>query len=63
MFVRAEDNQELLMGVWYCRYLIPQDNTIRPQPDLIATLIEAWLENRYVIRPAASNLPGGHGRK
>jgi hypothetical protein len=39
------------MGICYCHYLIPRDNTIRPQPDRIVALIKAWLEQGYIVRP------------
>ncbi|MBX9774666.1 MAG: hypothetical protein K2Y71_09645 [Xanthobacteraceae bacterium] len=37
------------MGVYYCHYLIPRDNTMRPEPDRIAMLIGAWLAQGFVL--------------
>lgn len=51
------------MGVYYDHCLFPRDNTVRPGPERIAALINAWLENGFVVRredrrsldPAGSN--------
>jgi hypothetical protein len=37
------------MGVYYSHYLIPQDNTVRPEPDRIIALIEAWIRKGFII--------------
>jgi hypothetical protein len=39
------------MGVDYSHYLIPRDNTVRPQPDRIVALIEAWAAKGFIARP------------
>jgi hypothetical protein len=39
------------MGVDYSHYLIPRDNTVRPDPDRIVALIDAWIEKGFVVRP------------
>jgi hypothetical protein len=39
------------MGVGYAHCLIAQDNTVRPQPDRIRVLIEAWIERGFIARP------------
>jgi len=39
------------MGVEYCVYLLPRDNTVRPSPGAVAKLIEAWVAHRYVRAP------------
>lgn len=44
------------MGVHYSHYLIPQDNTVRPHPDRIVALIEAWTEQGFII-PANGEPP------
>jgi hypothetical protein len=41
------------MGVYYSHYLIPENNTIRPDPSRIVALIEAWTEKGFVL-PANS---------
>jgi hypothetical protein len=37
------------MGVYYSHYLIPKDNTLRPEPDRIVALIEAWVEKGFLV--------------
>jgi hypothetical protein len=37
------------MGVTYSHYLIPQDNTVRPEPDRIIDLIHAWTEKGFIV--------------
>jgi hypothetical protein len=37
------------MGVYYSHYLIPQDNTVRPEPDRIIALIEAWTAKGFIV--------------
>ena len=37
------------MGVNYSHYLIPQDNTVRPEPGQIIALIEAWTEKGFIV--------------
>jgi hypothetical protein len=37
------------MGVNYSHYLIPQDNTVRPETDQIIALIEAWTEKGFIV--------------
>jgi len=39
------------MGVYYSHYLIPSDNTIRPTPERIIALLEAWVEERFIVGP------------
>ncbi len=39
------------MGVYYTHFIIPQDNTVRPEPDRIVALIEAWVVKRFVVLP------------
>jgi hypothetical protein len=39
------------MGIYYSHCLIPKDNTIRPAPERVAALIEAWIEKRFVVGP------------
>ncbi len=39
------------MGVCYSHYLIPSDNTIRPTPERIVALLEAWVEKRFIVGP------------
>jgi len=39
------------MGVDYTHYLIPRDDTVRPEPDRIVALIDAWIETGFVVRP------------
>jgi hypothetical protein len=40
-----------MMGVYYSHYLIPRDNTVRPQPDQVVALIDAWIEKEFVAYP------------
>jgi hypothetical protein len=42
---------EAIVGVDYSHYLIPRDNTVRPDPDRIVALIDAWIEKGFVVRP------------
>jgi hypothetical protein len=54
------------MGVNYSHYLIPRDNTVRPDPDRIVALIEAWIEKGFVVRPEsvlAHDQPVSNGRR
>jgi hypothetical protein len=44
------------MGVEYQHFLIPRDNTVRPTPDRIAALIEAWLAAGFIVRPGSEAL-------
>ena len=37
------------MGVYYSQYLIPRNNTVRPEPDRIVALIDAWVEKGFVV--------------
>jgi hypothetical protein len=37
------------VGVYYSHFLIPRDNTLRPAPDRIVALIEAWKAAGYVV--------------
>jgi hypothetical protein len=37
------------MGVYYSHYLIPSDNTMRPEPDRITMLIETWLARKFIL--------------
>lgn len=39
------------MGVTYSHYLLPDDNTVRPEPHQVVALIEAWLSHGFIIRP------------
>jgi hypothetical protein len=45
------------MGVYYSHYLIPRDNTVRPQPDRIVALVEAWLAHGFIGRPSEGTAP------
>ncbi len=44
------------MGVCLTHYIIPRDNTMRPEPDRIVALIEAWLEAGFIARPGSAAL-------
>jgi hypothetical protein len=37
------------MGIDYAHYLIPRDNLVRPDPDRIVRLIEAWLAQGFTL--------------
>jgi hypothetical protein len=37
------------MGAYYSHYVIPRDNTLRPTPDQIIALIEAWQKGGYIL--------------
>jgi hypothetical protein len=50
-----------MMGVGYAHYLIAQDNTVRPQPDRIRVLIEAWVVRGFIARP--KGVPGQTGAR
>ena len=39
------------MGVSYCHYIIPRDNSVRPEPDRIVALIDAWVEKGFAVLP------------
>ena len=41
------------MGVYYSHYIIPRDNTVRPSPQQIIRLIEAWRMDGYVPKTAS----------
>ena len=43
------------MGVNYSHYLIPRDNTVRPDPDRIVGMIEAWIEKGFIVRPQSAS--------
>ena len=45
------------MGVYYSHYLIPQDNTVRPHPDQIVSLIDARINNGFIIGRAERSTP------
>lgn len=53
------------MGVTYAHYLLPRDNTVRPEPQQIVALIEAWLSHGFIIRPdgeaVRDDTAQGHG--
>lgn len=53
------------MGIRYCHYIIPRDNTVRPEPDRIVALIEVWAEMGFVVRPekAQAQDPNKAGRR
>jgi hypothetical protein len=54
------------MGVNYSHYLIPRDNTVRPDPERIVALIDAWIEKGFVVRPEsvlAHDQPVSNGRR
>ena len=42
------------MGVEYRHFVIPRDNTVRPAPEQVAALIEAWLAAGFVARPGSA---------
>ncbi|QPF84043.1 hypothetical protein IC762_31155 [Bradyrhizobium genosp. L] len=44
------------MGVNYSHYLIPRDNTVRPEPERIVALIEVWCEKGYIVCPEAASV-------
>ncbi|WP_157234814.1 hypothetical protein [Methylosinus sp. LW4] len=45
------------MGVYYVHYLIPLDNSFRPEPQRIAALIDALAAARFIPRPEAGDGP------
>lgn len=45
------------MGVYYTHYLIPLDNSFRPEPERIAALIDALTGARFIPRPQAGGGP------
>lgn len=45
------------MGVYYTHYLIPLDNSFRPEPERIAALIDALTGARFIPRPEAGDGP------
>lgn len=49
------------MGVNYHHYLIPRDNTLRPEPDRIVALIEAWVDKGFIPRPDSVAADKQHG--
>jgi hypothetical protein len=46
------------MGVYYQRFIIPRDNTVRPEPDRIVALIGAWVEKGFIVRPECGQAQG-----
>lgn len=49
------------MGVYYSHCLIPKDNTIRPAPDRVVTLINAWVKKGFVVSP--QGIPAREGNR
>lgn len=47
------------MGISYAHYIIPRDQTVRPKPDQVAALIQAWIENGYVAQPTSGQIGTG----
>jgi hypothetical protein len=44
------------VGVEYRHYLIPRDNTFRPELAVVLKLVEAWREAGFVAKPGAAAL-------
>jgi hypothetical protein len=42
------------MVYYYAVSIMPQDNTIRPEPAQIGVLIEAWRDAGYIVRPGSA---------
>lgn len=49
------------MGVCYSRYIIPVDNTLRPEPARIVALVDAWLAAGFVPVPGTASSTLGPG--
>jgi hypothetical protein len=47
------------MGISYAHYVIPRDQTVRPEPDQVAALIKAWIQNGYVVQPTGGQAGTG----
>ena len=44
------------MGVEYVHYLISEDNTYKPRPDELSSLVDALVDSGFVFRTDVHNL-------